>query len=98
MSEYPVWLVERVKEALEDAQYWVALHDAVDDHNIYDVLAVAALDALGFMPDYKAFKRAEKVRSNTDTWHGTATSPDVQAARRKALEEIFRLSDELGES
>jgi hypothetical protein len=100
MNEYPDWLVDAVAETIaftyvsslgleaDEQPLWVGMKE------MYVKEAIAVLDALNFVPDYKAYRRADRDRMETDTWSGTVVSPAMQKKRREALDEILRFGRE----
>lgn len=105
MSEYPEWLIRMVAEAGARGVDAADLYSVDPDFGPlpqeyiteWEQGAVAIMEALHFAPEYHAWKRCGKDRLATLVWEGGAVNPDEKARRRKALDELSRLSDELGE-
>ena len=76
---YPEWLITIVQDAVPLG--------TTDSERV--------LDALGFRPEYRNWKAHDRVHADTEVWEGYGEAPEYKERRRKALEEMFALEDEM---
>ncbi len=86
---YPEWLITMTGDAIGEALGGDLSQTGAD------LAAATVLDVLGFSPEYNDWKRHNRVHADTEVWEGMASSPAYRERRRKALQELFRLEDEM---